>query len=803
MSYCIVLFLLLLAGLACAHAALLNPGFEEMTAESGFHLGESTQSWWLNPAYPPKVTAIADPHLAHTGSVCLRVMPSSTGVHHGDTFVEEGAIGQGDKLAPGEKKRFSVWARGNGLLTLYVYRYAKGLPGPVSEAAGPFTLSNDWERFSFITTGPPECTNAMVAVHVAKDSVAFLDDAAFETVQPPADDLKAEQRDVNGDNKPEVVLENARLRLVLAPWKGGQAISLFDKGRQKELCLDGGVNGGLFIDHDFRQAWPGEAFNAAYQATVSPPDGDSVSATFTYTFTGKWANATEPALTGLVLTKRIILTTNSPAVLVQVRVSNPTGEPKSLRYWAQHIVSASGDPAGDHYLRPGAEGISDVTKAAANPEFIYSPTAGWTAVKNENHALIFTMDYDWLKTLYNCIGASTIEWMLDPAAISPKQTWGTSYRLFLAEIPGKLAYASERLFASVDTAGKLTFTAGYLPLSQAKTKPTQVKAQLFRRFPRFETSIAKLVEVEEEITDGGWPQGSDFPSSTNGSRQLPAIPTADGLYIVRIKAATDAFDYPISHGKAPLAYKMTPPVKQPFTARVQNVTLKKDGSLDVLLVTEASPLVTQRWAIAEVVNALPGKHTLKEAKHTYVHWKGSGEITNFPGTLEELCAFDVVVFATGDASALGPAEQAMLKEYVKMGGGMLVLGGFFSLGKGRCSGTVFESIMPVTVGEPFDLTQVHTPVHPGADSSILTGVAIADTPLVEWMQGISPRPGSTVVLTAKEKPLLVLGTLEKGHTAVFAGTVLGDEGKIAGTPFWTSPAYHALMTNLLRWLAGM
>lgn len=797
----LLLCVLLLAGLLAARGAapaLLDPGFEEMTAADGFRLAEATKGWWLNPAYPAKVTAFVDAHLAHSGAVCLRVMPASAGLQLGAN-VGEGAIGQQAPLLPGEKKRFTIWARGAGTLQLFAYRYAVGLPAPLSEASKSFPLCNDWERYELITTGLEKSNGVMVAVHVGKNSVAFLDDADFQPLGAPADAVTGEMRDVNGDGKPEVVLENSLLRLTLAPWKGGQALSLISKPGQ-ELCLDKGVNGGLFSDHDQRQAWPGEAFDGQYRAEVSPPDDTGVSATFTYTFTGKWAGMTEPALAGLVLTKRITLTAGSPVIQVQVRVSNPTAEPKSFRYWVQHLVSASGDAAGDHYLRPGTAGVSEVSRQVNNPEFIYTPTAGWLAVTNGPRALVFTMDYDWLKTLYDCIPSSSAEWMYDAAPLAPGQTWGTTYQVLATRLADNLIYASPRLLVTQAAANSIALSAG-----NATAGSCAFSAHLFRRFTRFETSIAKVAEVEEEVKNGGWPVTATvaLPAADSSRVPLPALPTADGLYLVRMQADAAAFEFPVVNGKTPLVYAMTPPAKQPFTARAQNVALKKDDSLDVLLVTEAtSDLVIQRWDIERLINALPGKHTVKIAPHDYVHWKGSGELTNFPGTLEELCAFDVVVFEAGDASALGPADQEMLKEYVKLGGGVAVLGGFFSLGKGRCQGTTFESILPVTVGAPFDLAQAHVTIVKGAEAPVIAGVDLSAAPVVEWLQGMTPRAGATVALTAGGKPLLALGALEKGRTAAFAGTVLGDEAKIAGTPFWKWPGYPALMGNLIKWLGG-
>lgn len=63
------------------------------------------------------------------------------------------------------------------------------------------------------------------------------------------------------------------------------------------------------------------------------------------------------------------------------------------------------------------------------------------------------------------------------------------------------------------------------------------------------------------------------------------------------------------------------------------------------------------------------------------------------------------------------------------------------------------------------------------------------------------KSGGEAVVTAGEKPILVLGTYGKGRVAVFAGTVLGepDEGTL---PFWEWDHWPTLLGRTLQWLAG-
>ena len=818
------LFCLLLIPLglpAWAQNRVKDGGMEDLTAASQFQLAQTTGEWWLNPAYPARVTAVDDARLAHSGKLCLRVVPLDRTVGENGQPPREGAVSQGiGALQPGEKYFIRFFARGLGNVAAYVYQYDKnGWQG--STASPGQQLSSNWREYRWYYTVPAGVTNGALAFHVAPGGLMYLDDVSFAPVAafpaPPA----IGEGTFNGN--PVYVLENPLVKIAIDPKRGAQVVSVVRKADGQELIPDGAKTGGLFSDHDVSQPWPGEYMNAPYSAAkVDLQDG---SAAVRFTYTTSTAKATQMA--GLRLEKTISLFPDAPAIRCDMAFTNPTKEGRAVQYWMQNFVTAAGDPTKDTFLRPSAEGLSPVGAQAAQPEFVHDPTAGWTAVSGPQGSVVFTMDYDSLDTLYNCgpgKAQATTEWMLSKVAIPAGKTWETTVWCLVTPLAW-VGTASPDLVAgtlvgSGGTGGSSSHPGGglggWVELAAATRLlgTVQVTTDLLKITSRYDTPTGKTVEVAEPLQMPGWPLAGQLTPVGYQSAKLN-LPGADlkedTLCLLRTKISGDALaiqyevPFPVGQPEAQATlpeYSLAPPPKFVLRFEPEKLAIDRTGKLRVLLIRDAGvPAIGARWKLEEVLKGMPGPPEVTVSEHSFIDWKQAGQLTFFPALMEDLLKFQVIILEAPDAAALSPSEQEMLRDYLKAGGGMLVLGGYYSYGKGRWEGTGLGDLMPVKPKSPWDFVQVTAPITVAAQHPALAGVDFGGGPRVIWLQEVDPAPGAQVLLTAGGKPLLVASG-GPGKVLCFTGTVLGYEDKAGGTPFWLWDKYPAFLQALISWLGS-
>ena len=116
----------------------------------------------------------------------------------------------------------------------------------------------------------------------------------------------------------------------------------------------------------------------------------------------------------------------------------------------------------------------------------------------------------------------------------------------------------------------------------------------------------------------------------------------------------------------------------------------------------------------------------------------------------------------------------MLKDYVRMGGGLLTLGGYYSYGKGRLAGSPLAELLPVVVGDPFDLRRAgsgHPAPGPATPAFNLPGL---DSTTVEWFHQVAPGADAQVYVTIGGQPLLLGCGYGNGRVLSWTGTALGE-----------------------------
>ena len=167
--------------------------------------------------------------------------------------------------------------------------------------------------------------------------------------------------------------------------------------------------------------------------------------------------------------------------------------------------------------------------------------------------------------------------------------------------------------------------------------------------------------------------------------------------------------------------------------------------------------------------------------------------------IADLSAYRVIILA--NVPRLPKAATDRLESFVKRGGGLLVFGGPWSLGKGEVAGSAFEPALPIIITGPWDMAKAKSRNVTVTQPSPFTADLHWDLkPLVYYCQRTTARPGSATLLESAGVPLLVTGQYGKGRVAVFAGTYLGAPA--ADEVFfyeWTD--YPILLSRVLQWLS--
>ncbi|MGI6417466.1 MAG: glutamine amidotransferase [Thermoguttaceae bacterium] len=200
------------------------------------------------------------------------------------------------------------------------------------------------------------------------------------------------------------------------------------------------------------------------------------------------------------------------------------------------------------------------------------------------------------------------------------------------------------------------------------------------------------------------------------------------------------------------------------------------------------------------------------------------ELESLPATQEEVAAFDVFILGDLDSSYIKPPQQELIAQRVRDGAGLVMLGGYRSLGPGGYQGTPIGEILPVLLGDR-NVGQVDEPFLPvltpdGSHHPIFANIAgffptasgdasHAGLPELDGCTRVAgARPGATVLAACPLEtgaqglmPVLAIQPVDKGRAAVFCADTtrkwqqgpraLGQESPFL--QFWG---------QLVRWAAG-
>ncbi len=213
----------------------------------------------------------------------------------------------------------------------------------------------------------------------------------------------------------------------------------------------------------------------------------------------------------------------------------------------------------------------------------------------------------------------------------------------------------------------------------------------------------------------------------------------------------------------------------------------------------------------------PLRDALEGTGHTVTYLPGHLVPTMFPGTAEELAAYDVVILSDIGANSIqlapsvfdkfqrGSDRLGVLAEWVESGGGLLMVGGYLSFtgfeGKAAFRQTIMSEILPVEMLADDDRME-----RPGG---VVATIDDAAHPMLANIAGEWPhllgynktvlKPGAELVASVGADPLIAAHHYGAGRSAVFTSDC---------SPHWAPPefceqwdGYSVLFDNIVTWLS--
>jgi uncharacterized membrane protein len=198
-------------------------------------------------------------------------------------------------------------------------------------------------------------------------------------------------------------------------------------------------------------------------------------------------------------------------------------------------------------------------------------------------------------------------------------------------------------------------------------------------------------------------------------------------------------------------------------------------------------------------------------------------LSGFPQTAEDMRKFDVFIIGDVDRSYFSDKQMENLKAVISEGRGLIMLGGYNSLGAGGYEGTPVEEILPVLVG-PRSSGQETTPfvlklTPEGANHPIFAGTkdffqyqSNAPTEKLPLLKGCNimgrEKPGASILAVHPDRsgpagPPIVLAVHQfgKGRAAAFAADTT-YQWYLPYRAMGRESPYIKFWSQMIRWLAN-
>lgn len=229
----------------------------------------------------------------------------------------------------------------------------------------------------------------------------------------------------------------------------------------------------------------------------------------------------------------------------------------------------------------------------------------------------------------------------------------------------------------------------------------------------------------------------------------------------------------------------------------------------------------QRGAAVEIAAQKILDAWRKSARFEVSYLTGWDALARFPETPEALAYYSVVILSDVDSDSLvlypperstrapmGPNRLKSIREYVRGGGALLMIGGYATFtgrhNAGNYHGTPVEEALPVNCLAAND-DRIETPEGVSvevreSDHPILRGIEWSPSPIFNGYNRLEVKKDAQLLATVKETgdPLVIVWSFGKGRAMAFASDIAPHWG--AGFQEWKY--YEKFWDQALEWLAS-
>ena len=564
------------------------------------------------------------------------------------------------------------------------------------------------------------------------------------------------------------------MQITIDPLRGGR-IERLDLNNGVELVPQG-KQYGLLLDHFAQQRWPGELLDAPYTIISCTNDSKRFSIKMRRKIDG---GKHKKEIGQLIFTKTITLSADSFAIDVEYSIHNPTNEMRRPEFWVQNVLwihqKRSAKSEENIYLRPSRTGINKATvkgtlkniEKQTGEVWVTEPVAGWTATlaPQLKSGLVMVTDYNDTYRFYNCLPSRTMEVFYDKFLLPPGKTWKTKVLLRPLEGITHLTFADKNVVLDMGIDYKKKNVEIFTAIA-ATVLPNKKPYDIVPNLKRLRDKN-RLFDKRYKLNTLGY-----FPEKTTETRPNTSFNT-NILFSVNLHFSP-AYEFVIpcvkrmiyqKNAGAMQAFGSTYSVKRPKKSKklFKPVSIEKvfNDKLDVLVV---NGLFSPHWKIKETLSKFPETHVVNSNHRVPVNSPDCiGELSYFPEDYKDLMSYDIIILINIPAGAIGEIGQEYLKDFVKYGGALIVLGGRYAYAGGEYAETPIATILPVTIKDYFDVKPCRAQLK---EKKMGKG-------FVAWMHDVGLKKDANVVLHAGKKPFWVISKYGNGNVAACLGTVEG------------------------------
>jgi uncharacterized membrane protein len=208
---------------------------------------------------------------------------------------------------------------------------------------------------------------------------------------------------------------------------------------------------------------------------------------------------------------------------------------------------------------------------------------------------------------------------------------------------------------------------------------------------------------------------------------------------------------------------------------------------------------------------------LEMAGHAVTYIRAHEVSLRFPTSPDELARYDVVVVSDIGSNSFLLTDDVFLRseqsvnrlkllvDYVRRGGGLLMIGGYLSFtgidARARYGASPLAEVLPVRMSDHDDRVEVPEGIAPrvlAADHAAIQGAG-EDWPVLLGYNRLVPKEDAEVVVQVGDDPLLTVMEAGQGRSVAFASDC---------APHWAPPQfvswarYPQLWASVVRWAAG-